>query len=107
MLDRNPASRIRRRADLRPWIERMAEAVVASLEDLARRLGVGPPGPDVRGLHECERLEPGAQITLPEYAAACAVDRPSALSDLNRLCWTGLLERDLGTHGLRYARRRG
>ena len=101
------AATIRRRSDLVPWIERTAEAVVASLEDLARRLDVGPPGGTVRGLHECERLEPGAQITLPEYAVACDIDRLSALSDLNQLCWTGLLERDVGTHGLRYARRRG
>jgi len=101
------AASIRRRSDLRPWIERTGEAIVASLEAVARRTGVAPPPLDVRGVHEGERLEPGETITLPEYAASLDISRESAFVQLNRLCWTGLLYRDLGTHGLRYVRRRG
>lgn len=100
------AATIRRRSDLRPWIERTGEAIVASLEDVARQVQVVPSALPVRGMHECERLEPHEAITVTEYGQALHIDRPSALAQLNRLCWTGLLDRDVGTHGLRYVRRR-
>jgi hypothetical protein len=101
------AATIRRRGDLRPWIEHTGEAIVASLEDVARQVQAMPPALPVRGVHECERLEPGDTVTVREYAEALGINRVSALVQLNRLCWTGLLNRDLGTHGLRYVRRRG
>lgn len=97
----------RRRSDLRPWIERTAEAVVASLEGIARDLGASPDTLPARGVHECQRLMPGETITVPEYAASTGSDPQSAVVQLNRLCWAGLLLRDMGTHGLRYVRRRG
>jgi hypothetical protein len=99
------AATIRRRSDLTPWIERAGEAVVASLEACARKLGVESPSVSARGAHECERLEVGEQITAPQYATATECDRPTAMVEMNRLCWLGLLERDPGTHGLRYVRR--
>jgi hypothetical protein len=99
------AATIRRRSDLRPWIERTGEAMVASLETLARDVGVMPPTVPARGMHECRRLQPGETITVPEYETAVDSDRAAAIAQLNRLCWTGLLERDAGTHGLRYLRR--
>jgi hypothetical protein len=100
------AATIRRRSDLRPWIERTGEAIVASLEDLARQVQAVPSTLPVRGMHECERLEPHGAITVTEYGQALDIDRRSALAQLNRLCWTGLMKRDVGTHGLRYVRRR-
>jgi hypothetical protein len=97
----------RRRSDLRPWIERTAEAVVASLEAVARELGVPPDDVPARGVHECQRLTPGETITIREYAASLGHDSQSAIVQLNRLCWAGLLTRDVGTHGLRYVRPHG
>jgi hypothetical protein len=99
------AATIRRRSDLSPWIERTGEAMVASLETLARDVGVAPPTVPARGMHECQRLQPGETITVPEYETAVDSDRMTAIAQLNRLCWTGLLERDAGTHGLRFVRR--
>ncbi|HSK91233.1 MAG TPA: Fic family protein [Euzebyales bacterium] len=101
------AASIRRRSDLRPWMERTGEAVVAGLETVARDVGAVPRSLPVRGVHECQRLEPGETITVVEYAAAVGTDRVGAVAQMNRLCWTGLLRRDAGTHGLRYVRRRG
>ena len=101
------AATIRRRSDLRPWVERTAEAVVTSLERTARDVGGTSPGPFVRGLHMCEHLRPGATITVTEYAVGVGVDRRVALLELNGLCWAGLLGRDPGTHGLRYVRLAG
>jgi hypothetical protein len=98
------AATIRRRSDLRPWIERTAEAVVASLEVVARQIGVLPDTADVRGVRECAQLQPGETITVRDYAAATGSDRRSAIAQLIRLCWSGLLERDMGTRGLRYVR---
>jgi fido (protein-threonine AMPylation protein) len=99
------AATIRRRADLRPWIELTGEAVVAGLEAIARQAGVTAPTVPARGVHECQQLRPGETITVPVYAAAVDCDHRSAIDQLSRLCWAGLLERDAGTHGLRYARR--
>jgi hypothetical protein len=99
------AATIRRRSDLSPWIERTGEAVVASLEALARQVGVEPAAVPARGMHECQRLQPGETITVPEYATAVDSDRMAAFAQLSRLCWMGLLDRDAGTHGLRYLRR--
>jgi hypothetical protein len=59
------AATIRRRSDLSPWIERTGEAVVASLEALARQVGVEPAAVPARGMHECQRLQPGETITVP------------------------------------------
>jgi Fic/DOC family len=100
------AATIRRRSDLAPWIEQTGEAVVASLEALARASGVGPPSVPARGVHECQRLPAGEAITVKEYAAVTDCDRKVAMTQLNLLCWSGLLDRDAGTHGLRYLRRR-
>ena len=97
----------RRRSDLRPWIERTAEAVVASLETIARDLGAGPDAVPAHGVRECQRLRPGETITVPEYAALVRSNQQSAIVQLNRLCWAGLLERDVGTHGLQYVRLQG
>ncbi|HSK98632.1 MAG TPA: Fic family protein [Euzebyales bacterium] len=101
------AATIRRRSDLAPWIEQTGEAVVASLEVLARASGVEPPAVPARGVHECQRLPAGASITVPEYAAVTECDREAAMMQLNQLCWSGLLDRDPGTHGLRYVRAKG
>jgi hypothetical protein len=99
------AATIRRRTDLRPWIEFTGEAVVAGLEAVAREAGVVPQAVPARGVHECQQLRPGETITMPVYATAVACDHRTAIDQLNRLCWVGLLERDAGTHGLRYVRR--
>jgi hypothetical protein len=99
------AATIRRGADLRPWNERTGEAVVASLESAARRAGVSPGSLPARGVHECERLAAGEMITVVEFATATGSERSAAMTQLNRLCWAGILRRDPGTHGLRYVRR--
>ncbi len=98
------AATIRRRTDLRPWNERTGEAVIDSLEALARDLGATPPAADARGLHTCAELAPGDAVTVPELAAAMGLGRAEALREANLLCWRGVLARDHGTHGLRYRR---
>jgi hypothetical protein len=98
------AATIRRRTDLRPWNEWTGEAVVASLERAARARVVSPPTPDVRAVRVCRALDPGAAVTVLELAAAADLDRHTALVQANLLCWSRLLSRDPGTHGLRYVR---
>lgn len=98
------AATIRRRRDLRPWNERTGEAVVESLEVVARDLGAAMPDADARVLRTCEPLRAGDTITVPELAAGGGVARGEALRQANLLCWRGVLRRDHGTHGLRYLR---
>jgi hypothetical protein len=96
------AATIRRRTDLRPWNERTGEAVVESLEVVARDLGAVMPAVDARVLRTCEPLRAGDTITVPELAATGGLARDEALRQANLLCWRGVLRRDHGTHGLRY-----
>jgi hypothetical protein len=98
------AATIRRGADLRPWNEWTGEAVVSSLEQVARDRALEPPGPDARAVRVCDGLEPGDRVTVLDLAAVAELDRRAALVQANLLCWTGLLSRDPGTHGLRYVR---
>jgi hypothetical protein len=98
------AATIRRRTDLRPWNERAAEAVVAGLEHVARRHRLAPEGVDARAVLACALIAAGDTITVPQVAGAAGLDRDAALAQCSLLCWTGLLRRDVGTHGLRYVR---
>lgn len=98
------AATIRRRTDLRPWNERAAEAVVASLEHVARRLRLAPEGVDARAVRAGGAVAPGDTVTVPQVAGATGLDRGAALVQCNLLCWAGVLCRDAGTHGLRYVR---
>jgi hypothetical protein len=98
------AATIRRGHDLRPWNERTGEAVVTSLEVAARELGATAPAVDARSLDACDRLAPGDPVTVPQLAALGGMGRDEALAQANLLCWCGVLDRDLGTHGLRYRR---
>jgi len=98
------AATIRRRTDLRPWNERAAEAVVAALEQDARRLRLAPEGVDARAMRACGTVAAGDTITVPQVAGAAGLGRGAALAQCNLLCWAGLLRRDMGTHGLRYVR---
>lgn len=101
---RQVAATIRRGVDLRPWNEWTGEAVVASLELVARARGLEPPDVDARAVRACAPLAEGETITVLQIGADVGLQRRAALVQANRLCWLGLLRRDRGTHGLRYAR---
>lgn len=98
------AATIRRGTDLRPWNEWTGEAIVESLERVARQHGAEPPSPDARAVRACDERAVGDAITVAEVAAGAGLDRHLALVQCNLLCWTGLLRRDRGRHGLRYVR---
>lgn len=101
------AATIRRRVDMRPWNELTGEAIVDGFERVARRHGLRPTDVDARALRAVEGFAPGAAVTVAAFAEAMGSDRTAALMQCNRLCWTGVLRRDLGTHGLRYERQQG
>lgn len=98
------AATIRRGNDLRPWNERAAEAVVAGLEHVARRQRLAPGGIDARAVRACAAVAAGETITVPQVSRAAGLARDAAMVQCNLLCWSGLLRRDTGTHGLRYVR---
>jgi hypothetical protein len=99
------AATIRRGADLRPWNERTAEAVIGSLEQTARLRCVVPDDLDAGAVRVCAGVVTGEAVTVPQMAAGTGLDRAAAMVQCNRLCWAGLLHRDPGTHGLRYVRK--
>lgn len=103
---REVAATIRRRTDMRPWIELTGEAIVGDLERVALTRGAMPADVDARALRAAVTFAAGATFTMPELAGAAGINRDAALVQCNRLCWAGVLRRDPGTRGLRYSLRR-
>lgn len=103
---REIAATVRRRDDLRPWVERIGQAVVVDLEHTARAVGVGPRRHDddepVRRM--CGALSSDDTVTIRELADAVDGDRMRAWAAAGRLCWSGSLQREVAARGLRYVR---
>jgi hypothetical protein len=102
---REVAATIRRRGDLRPWLERHAEAVLAGLMEAA---GVATPSGSVaapaRALEVVAGLGRGESLTLSEYAARAGVSLDAAHQDLRALALAGTMRLEPGTSGLRFRR---
>jgi len=98
------AATVHRRGDLGPWLELHAEAVVAGLAAVARRLVGHSPAPPARAVQIAGRMAFGATITLAEYVAATGLSRETAAADLRALVLAGMLRHDPHTRGLRFRR---
>lgn len=95
-----------RRGDLGPWLERVGEAVVTSLEDAADRLvPVSPPTAPERAMAVVVDLAPGTGLGLREYAGRAGVSLATARADLDLLRRAGLVGTAPGSRGLRVVRR--
>lgn len=92
-------ARTARRRDLSPWLERWGEAVAAGLRDSARQLGaLDADVPDRARAFVAGR---GA-FTIADYRADVGVGPEESRGDLTALLDAGLIERVLGSRGLRF-----
>lgn len=100
------AASMRRRGDLRVWLERWGEAVAAGLEAAAvaagRHEAYPPPSEAARAV--VARLRPGETVTVAEHARMRGLTLPAAYADLLTLTVGGLLAQDTGTRGQRFLR---
>lgn len=101
------AANMRRRA-LDPWLEWTGEAVLSGL--IAAADAVDPDGhPDLppRAAETAAELEPGAVLTLTEYAERTSTSLHAARTDLRAMVIAGRMEPVPGSRGLRFSRRAG
>lgn len=92
-------ARTARRRDLSPWLERWGEAVAAGLRDSARDLGVL----DVELPDRARRFVAArSAFTVADYRADAGVGPEDARADLGALLDAGVIERVLGSRGLRF-----
>lgn len=92
-------ARTARRRDLSPWLERWGEAVAAGLRGSARRLGLlDVDVPDRATAFVAGR----SAFTIADYRADVGVGPEESRSDLSALLDAGLVERVLGSRGLRF-----
>lgn len=92
-------ARTQRRRDLSVWLERWAETVTAGLRRAARALDlldidVPAPARDVALAHE--------RFTIADYRTAREATTAAARDELDLLIDAGLVERVLGSRGLRF-----
>ena len=99
------AATIRRRGDLTRWLERHTAALAVALEDAVDALDPEPqPGLPERGRPLVERLAPGKELTLRDYATDAGVDLRTAKADLAAFVRARRLADVPGGSGLRFTR---
>jgi hypothetical protein len=102
---REVAATIRRRGDLRPWLERCTEAVLGGLVDAAAAAHPsGAVAAPARALEVMADLVGGESLSLSEYAGRAGVSLDVAHQDLRALALAGSVRMEPGTSGLRYRR---
>lgn len=98
------AATIRRRGDLGPWVERMTEALVASLSAAADAAHpeAPPVEPSFRARAAAGEMASGEVVTVADYARKHGVSRETAWRDLRTLAIYGAVVREPRSLGRRY-----